>query len=122
MDKKTIKNVIILFLGLHGLIEITAFLALFVPSELLPEAIIGEDFILSSILSIIYGTCRIITALGIRSRATWAFYFAIFLSIVTFILAPNYGYFGVMDLIFATITIIGVLFILFPEKIIFNDK
>jgi hypothetical protein len=60
--------------------------------------------------------------LWIRIRATWAFYFAIFLSIVTFILAPNYGYFGVMDLIFATIVIIGVLIILFPEKILLSNK
>jgi hypothetical protein len=63
IDKKKIKIIVILTLWLYGLIEIMAILALFVPPELLPEVILGEEFILSSILSIIYGTCRIIVGL-----------------------------------------------------------
>ena len=117
MNKKFVVKIGSILLIIHGIIEILAIMMLFIPSGFIPASL-QEQSEFWAILSVIYGTSRLIAGLQILKLKKWGIILGITLSLTTMIVAPTIFPFGIMDLPIAIIVMICLLYIWFgSEKI-----
>ncbi|KYK33968.1 MAG: hypothetical protein HXS48_24305 [Theionarchaea archaeon] len=109
MKKKTSLKIASIVLFIHGIIEISAIMMLFAPTEFYPIDF-QEKFVFWAVLSTIYGLTRIISGYAIWSAKKWGIALGIALSITTMIVAPSIYPFGIMDLPLAVIVLVCLLY------------
>jgi len=115
MKKETSLRTASIVLFIHGIIEISAILMLFVPTEFLPINF-QETSVFWAILSSIYGLSRLISGYAVWSMKKWGIALGIALSITTLIVAPSIHPFGIMDLPLAVIVLVCLLYAWFGDE------
>ncbi len=115
MKKETGIKIASVVLIIHGIIEISALMMLFTPSEFHPVGF-QENLGFWAILSTVYGLTRVISGYAVWSAKKWGIALGIALSITTLIVAPSIYPFGVMDLPLAVIVLISLLYAWFGDE------
>lgn len=109
MKKKTSLKIASIVLFVHGIIEISAIMMLFVPAEFYPIDF-REKFVFWAVLSTVYGLTRVLSGYAIWSAKKWGIVLGIALSITTMVVAPSIYPFGIMDLPLAVIVLVCLLY------------
>lgn len=115
MRKKTSLRIASIVLFIHGIIEISAIIMLFTPTEFHPVDF-QEGYVFWAILSTIYGLSRIISGYAIWSMKKWGIALGIALSMTTLVVAPSIYPFGIMDLPLAVIVLAWLLYAWFGDE------
>jgi len=121
MDRRTSAKVASLLLYVHGFIEIAAIMLLALPSEYFAASVFQEGrerMTFMALLSVIYGSSRLVAGYSVWSMKKWGIVFGMTLSIVTMIVAPSIYPFGVMDLLLAVPVLIFLLYLWFKDEVI----
>jgi len=108
MDRVRSLRVASAVLFAHGFIEVSALAMFFAPSEFLPAGFRGAVF--WTLLSVVYGLCRIAAGYAVWFSRRWGVAFGIMLSVVTMVVAPSVYPFGVMDLPLAAVVLAALLY------------
>ncbi len=103
--KKLLKTAAVLFI-LHGLGEMMALAALFLPgAELFMADFAGQEFAsklgYNAIMGVLCGIARLIAAAGLLKGMKWAVAYGIILAALTLNNSVNIVPFGIVDFIFA---------------------
>ena len=115
MRKETALKVASVALSIHGIIEISAIMMLFAPTEFLLVDF-QENPIFWALLSTVYGLSRVVSGYAIWSMKKWGIALGIALSITTLIVAPSIYPFGIMDLPLAVIVLSCLLYAWFGDE------
>lgn len=100
---------------IHGIIEISALVMPFTPSEFHPAGF-QENLGFWAVLSTVYGLTRVISGYAVWSAKKWGIALGIALSITTMVVAPSIYPFGVMDLPLAVIVLVSLLYAWFGDE------
>jgi hypothetical protein len=107
MDRVRSLRVASAVLFAHGFIEVMAVAMFFAPSEFLPA---GFRAVFWTLLSVVYGLCRLVAGCAIWFSRKWGVAFGVVLSVVTMMVAPSVYPFGVMDLPLAAVVLAALLY------------
>ena len=88
---------------------------LFAPKEFLPVNFESQT-LFWAIISGLFGISRIVAGIACLSNKKWGMVFGLLLCIVTMVIAPTIIPFGIMDLIFAIIITICLLYTIFGNE------
>ena len=104
-----------LVLFVHGAIEVLGLGLLAAPPSALPPSL-AERPLFWGLIAALYGSARLVAAVGVWAGRTWAVALGILCSGATLVVAPSIPPWGVLDLLFALPTLVLLLGVWFGNS------